>query len=54
VPITFKGALYLQIVVVGAAVSAVVSGTIRLTGRRVANQWFVLGLIGGIAGVFLL
>ena len=54
VPITLKGALYLRVVVVGAAISAVVSGTVRLTGRRVANQWFVIGLVAGIAGVFLL
>jgi PTS system mannose-specific IIC component len=54
VPITLKGALYLRVVVVGAAISAVVSGTVRLTGRKVANQWFVFGLVGGIAGVFLL
>ena len=53
-PITLQGAVYLRIVIVGAAIAAVVSGTVRLTGRRVANQWFVIGLIGGIVGVVLL
>jgi PTS system mannose-specific IIC component len=53
-PITLQGAVYLRIVVVGAAIAAVVSGTVRLTGRRVTMQWFVLGLVGGIAGVVLL
>jgi mannose/fructose/N-acetylgalactosamine-specific phosphotransferase system component IIC len=53
-PITLQGALYLRIVVVGAAIAAMVSGTVRLTGRRVTMQWFVLGLAGGIVGVFLL
>jgi len=53
-PITLQGALYLRIVVVGAAIAAVVSGTVRLTGRRVTMRWFVLGLAGGVMGVFLL
>ncbi|MFC1640385.1 PTS sugar transporter subunit IIC, partial [Gemmatimonadota bacterium] len=53
-PITLQGALYLRIVVVGAAIAAMVSGTVRLTGRRVTMQWFVLGLVGGIVGVFVL
>ena len=53
-PITLQGAVYLRIVVVGAAIAAVVSGTVRLTGRRVAMRWFVLGLFGGTAGVVLL
>ncbi len=53
-PITLQGAVYLRIVVVGAAIAAVVSGTVRLTGRRVAMQWFVLGVVGGIVGVVLL
>lgn len=53
-PITLQGAVYLRIVIVGAAIAAVVSGTVRLTGLRVANQWFVIGLIGGIVGVVLL
>jgi len=53
-PVTLQGAVYLRIVVVGAAIAAVVSGTIRLTGRRVAMQWFVVGLVGGIVGVVLL
>ncbi len=52
-PITLQGAVYLRIVVVGAALAAAVSGTIRLTGRRIAMQWFVMGLVGGIVGVFL-
>ena len=52
--ITLQGALYLRIVVVGAAIAAMVSGTVRLTGRRVTMQWFVLGLAGGIIGVFVL
>jgi PTS system mannose-specific IIC component len=52
-PITLQGAVYLRIVVVGAAIAAVVSGTVRLTGRRIAMQWFVLGLVGGIVGVVL-
>ena len=54
VPITLQGAVYLRIVVVGAAVAAVVSGTVRLTGRRVTMRWFVLGLFGGMMGVVLL
>jgi mannose/fructose/N-acetylgalactosamine-specific phosphotransferase system component IIC len=54
VPITLQGAIYLRIVVVGAAIAAMVSGTVRLTGRRVTMQWFVLGLVGGIVGVFVL
>ena len=54
VPITLQGAVYLRVVIVGAAISAVVSGTVRLTGRKVANQWFVIGLVGGIAGVAFL
>jgi mannose/fructose/N-acetylgalactosamine-specific phosphotransferase system component IIC len=54
VPITLQGALYLRIVVVGAAIAAMVSGTVRLTGRRVTMHWFVLGLAGGTLGVFLL
>jgi len=53
-PITLQGALYLRIVVVGAAIAAMVSGTVRLTGRRVTMQWFVLGLVGGVVGVFVL
>ena len=53
-PITLQGALYLRMGVVGAAIAAMVSGTVRLTGRRVTMQWFVLGLVGGIVGVFLL
>ena len=53
-PITLQGALYLRIVVVGAAIAAMVSGTVRLTGRRVTMRWFVLGLVGGVVGVFLL
>jgi hypothetical protein len=50
-PITLQGAVYLRIVVVGAAIAAAVSGTVRLTGRRVTMQWFILGLFGGIVGV---
>ena len=54
VPITLQGAVYLRIGVVGAAIAAMVSGTVRLTGRRVTMHWFVLGLVGGIVGVFVL
>jgi mannose/fructose/N-acetylgalactosamine-specific phosphotransferase system component IIC len=50
-PVTLEGAVYLRIVVVGAAIAAAVSGTVRLTGRRVTMQWFILGLFGGIVGV---
>jgi len=53
-PITLQGAIYLRIAVVGAAIAAVVSGTVRLTGRRVAMQWFVLGLACGLVGVVVL
>lgn len=53
-PITLQGALYLRIAVVGAAIAAVVSGTVRLTGRRVTMHWFVLGLACGIVGVVVL
>lgn len=53
-PITLQGALYLRIVVVGAAIATVVSGTVRLTGRRLAMRWFVLGLVGGSVGVMIL
>lgn len=53
-PITLQGAVYLRIVAVGAAISALVTGTVRLTGRRMTMRWFVLGLVGGTAGVVLL
>jgi PTS system mannose-specific IIC component len=53
-PITLQGAIYLRIVVVGAAIAAVVSGTVRLTGRRATMRWFVVGLLAGSLGMFLL
>jgi len=54
VPITLQGAVFLRIVVVGAAVSALVSGAVRFSGRRVVMQWFVLGLVIGSLGVVAL
>lgn len=54
VPITLLGAYYLRIALIGAAIAAVVSGTVRLTGRRVGLQWLVLGLVCGLAGVIVL
>jgi PTS system mannose-specific IIC component len=52
-PLTVQGAVYLGIVTVGAAVSAAVTGAIRLAGRKTAQQWFVLGLLGGLVGLIL-
>ncbi len=54
VPITLQGAHLLRIALIGAAISAVVAGTVRLTGRRVALRWLVMGLCCGIAGVLVL
>ena len=52
-PLTVQGAVYLGIVTLGAAVSAAVTGAIRLAGRKSAQQWFVLGLLGGLVGLML-
>ena len=54
VPITLQGAHFLRIALIGAAISAVIAGTVRLTGRRIALRWLVIGLCCGIAGVFAL
>ena len=53
-PLTVQGAVYLGIVTLGAAVSTAVIGAIRLAGRRSAQQWFVLGLLGGLVGLILI
>jgi PTS system mannose-specific IIC component len=52
-PLTVQGAVYLGIVTLGAALSAAVTGAIRLAGRKSAQQWFMLGLLGGLVGLML-
>ncbi|UCG86580.1 MAG: PTS sugar transporter subunit IIC [Gemmatimonadota bacterium] len=50
-PVTLEVSVYLGIAAVGAGVAAGVSGVGRLTGRKSALSWFVLGLAGGLVGV---
>jgi PTS system mannose-specific IIC component len=52
-PLTLDGAVYLSVVIVGAAVAAAVSGVGRLAGRKSALRWFLLGLAGGLVGVLI-
>jgi mannose/fructose/N-acetylgalactosamine-specific phosphotransferase system component IIC len=52
-PLTLDGAVRLSVVIAGAAMAAAVSGVGRLTGRKMALRWFVIGLVGGLVGVLL-
>ncbi len=53
-PLTLDGAVYLSVVAAGAAMSAAVAGVGRLTGRKMALRWFLLGLVGGLIGVLVI
>lgn len=52
-PLTVEISVYLGVAAVGAAIAAGVTGVGRLTGRKSALRWFVLGLAGGLVGVVL-
>jgi PTS system mannose-specific IIC component len=52
-PLTFRVAALLDAVVIGAGLSAAISGTLRATGAMVGLRWFAIGLAGGIVLVVL-
>jgi mannose/fructose/N-acetylgalactosamine-specific phosphotransferase system component IIC len=52
-PLTPHSAALLDVVVIGAGLSAAVSGTLRATGSLMGLRWFAIGLTVGIAVVVL-
>ncbi|MBI4501291.1 MAG: PTS sugar transporter subunit IIC [Gemmatimonadetes bacterium] len=52
-PLTPRIATLLDAVVIGAGLSAAISGTLRGTGTMVGLRWFAIGLAAGIAVVVL-
>lgn len=48
-----RSAMVVAVVVTGAAIAAGTAGTLRLVGRGPDLRWFAVGLLGGVAGMWL-
>jgi PTS system mannose-specific IIC component len=53
VPLTVRGATWLSVAAVGAALAAAAAGTLRVVGRGPSLRWFAAGLVGGAALAWL-
>jgi mannose/fructose/N-acetylgalactosamine-specific phosphotransferase system component IIC len=52
-PLTMRGATWLSVAAVGAALAAAAAGTLRVVGRGRTLRWFAAGLAGGAALAWL-
>lgn len=52
-PVTLRGAVFLAVAIVGAAIGTAGAGVMRLSGRGLRLKWLALGLAGGSAWVFV-